>query len=846
MFRLTAKNLRAHKRRLVSTFVAIVLGVSFLGGTLVLGDTMKKTFDDLFADINKGTDVVVRGSSAVDVGGETDRGPIDQSLVAKVAAVDGVANAEPFVAGFGQLIGKDGDPIGGSGPPTMAASWMPDARMNPYHLAEGRLPKAADEVVIDRGAAKDGGFAIGDAVRVQTPEPHRVQVVGIATFGTADDAGGSTYTAFTFTAAQDIVLSPGKISEVVVRGSPGVSQAELARRIDAVLPPDAETITGQALTQEQADDIGQEFLTMLRTSLVVFAGVALLVATFSISNTFSIIVAQRSRESALLRAIGASRRQVLLATMGETLVVGALASLAGLVVGIGMAAALKAGFSALGFAVPASGLVITTGALIAPLVVGVIVTFVAGFLPSVRGSRIPPLAAMREVALDRTGTSAWRAVVGAVLAIGGGAAVLGGVAADGNGGLALSGLGAVLTIVGFVVFGPVAARPVGRILGFVPARFRGMTGRLARENAVRNPRRTSGTAASLMVGVAVVTVFTVMGASIKASVDQSVSRSFGGDLVVAPTGFGDGGVSPELTRKIDDLPQVETSAGLGIAPLRLPDGTSEVATAVDPAALDRVFDLDVEQGDFAHLDAHQMAVPDDYAEEKGWHLGSAVPVTFADGGHEALTVGSIYKSGGAFGGIVLPKAAWTPHAAQDRDFLILVGLRDGVSIDQGRAAVQRVAKPYAGLDIQDRDEYVQSVAAGIDQFLVLIYLLLFLAILIAVIGIANTLALSVHERTRELGLLRAVGQTQRQVKSMVRWESVIIAVFGTLGGLGLGIFLGWALVLAAGSGDLGVFAVPTTRLAVIVALAAMAGMWAARRPAKRAARLDVLQAIATD
>ena len=615
MLRLTVRNLRAHKRRLASTFVAIVLGVSFLGGTLVLGDTMKKTFDDLFADSNAGTDVVVRSSASIDVGGEESRGPIDQSLVQKVAGVDGVAKAVPFVSGFGQLVGKDGDPLGGTGPPTMAANWVTDEEINPYDLADGRLPKAADEVVIDRGVAKDGDFAVGDTVRIQTPEQHEVKVVGIATFGSADDAGGSTFTAFTFAAAQDLLLSPGEISQVIVRGEPGIGQAELAKRIDAALPQGTETITGTALSQEQADDIGADFLDMLRTSLVIFAGVALLVATFSISNTFSIIVAQRSRESALLRAIGASRRQVLLATMAETLVVGAVASIVGLGLGIAMGAGLKAGFTALGFAVPASGLVISTTAIVAPLVVGMVVTFVAGFLPAVRGSRIPPLAAMREVALDRTGSSTVRAVLGAVLAAAGVAAVLGGVAGDGDGALALSGLGSVLMIVGLVVFGPVAARPAGRILGMLPARLRGMTGRLARENAVRNPRRTSGTAASLMVGVAVVTIFTVMGASIKASVDQSVDRSFGGDLVVRPSGWGEAGMSPDLTRSIGELPEVETAAGLGFAPMKL-GSEADFFTVADPAAVAGVYDMNVSQGDLASVGPRGVALAEDFAEDE--------------------------------------------------------------------------------------------------------------------------------------------------------------------------------------------------------------------------------------
>ena len=397
-----------------------------------------------------------------------------------------------------------------------------------------------------------------------------------------------------------------------------------------------------------------------------------------------------------------------------------------------------------------------------------------------------------------------------------------------------------------MVFGPVAARPAGRILGMLPARLRGMTGRLARENAVRNPRRTSGTAASLMVGVAVVTIFTVMGASIKASVDQSVDRSFGGDLVVRPSGWGEAGMSPDLTRSIGELPEVETAAGLGFAPMKL-GSEADFFTVADPAAVAGVYDMNVSQGDLASVGPRGVALAEDFAEdERLAHRQPRAGQLQRRREGDPHGAGPLRRRPGVRQRARCPRPPGPRTPEQDSDFFILIGLRNGVSLEDGRAAIQKEANAYAGLDVQDRDEYVQSIAAGVDQFLVLVYLLLALAIVIAVIGIANTLALSVHERTRELGLLRAVGQTRPQVRAMVRWESVIIAVFGALGGLGLGVFLGWALVKAASSGDLSVFALPPVRLAVIVGVAWLAAIWAARRPAKRAARLDVLQAIATD
>jgi putative ABC transport system permease protein len=850
---ITIKGLLAHKRRLAGTFLAVFLGVAFLSGTLVLGDTLRANFDDLFAEANAGTDAVVRRATALgtDPGeADTQRGLVAESLVDDVDDVEGVAAAEPYIEGFGQLVGEDGDRLGGNGPPTLAGNWVDDPDLNPYRLVEGRAPRAGDEVVINRGAAEEGDFQVGDTATVQTPDPVDVEIVGIATFGSADGLGGVTFTAFTLESAQQhITGQAGQVSSISVKAQPGVSQDELVSRITAVLPGDVEAITGARLTEENTSDINEQFLDLFTRFLLVFAGIALLVATFSIYNTFSILVAQRTRESALLRAIGAGRGQVLASVVFEALLVGLVASAAGLLGGLGIAGLLKGVFDSFGFALPAGGLTFKGSAVVISLVVGVVVTLLAGVAPAVRASRVAPLAALRDVSVDRTSASARRAMAGMALTVIGVVVVLTAVLGSGGSVLARAGLGALLTIVGVVVFGPVVARPASGIIGSPLAMLRGITGALARQNAMRNPRRTAGTAAALMVGVGVVTLFTIFAASLRTSIDDSVSNSFTGDLVITTGRFGGGGISPELARDIGELPEVSAATGLGTGRALVGRDTETISIA-DPTRLADVLDLDVTEGSIERLGDRQLAVSETTADDQGWQRGTTVPVTFSDGTTTDFTVGVIYEARELAGNYVVTRAAWGPHAVQDIDTTVLIALDDGVDLEAGRAAVEGVAETYGAPDVQDRGEYVDSATQGINMMLGIVYVLLALAILIALMGIANTLALSVHERTRELGLLRAVGQTRRQLRSMVRWESVIIAVFGTAGGLVLGVFLGWALVEAASEGDGDMisptFSAPPTQLLVVLAAGAIAGVLAGVRPARRAAKRAVLEAVATE
>jgi putative ABC transport system permease protein len=841
MWRTTLKSIAAHKRRLLATCSAVLLGVAFLSGTLVLVHTLTSGFSGILAKANAGTDALVRSSVQVGGGDLPERGLVDRSLAGTIAAVDGVAAVAPRIENNGRIVGADGDPVGGER--TIAGNWVQDERLNPYRLAEGRPPAAPGEAVIDKAAAEEGHLAVGEETVVRTPDPVHVRIVGLATFGGADSQGSATYAAFTTQFADEVLMpEPGKASSIAVAAEPDVSQAELVSRIDAVLPNGVEALTGAELTREMEEEIQGDDDETFQQALILFAGVALVVATFSIYNTFSILVAQRTRESALLRTLGASRAQVLRSVTGEGLAVGLLATVGGIAAGTGLASGLLALMDAIGLTVPAASPVLDATTVVTALAVGVVVTLLASLAPAVRASRVAPLAALRDVAVDRSATSRRRAIAGVAVTGAGIALTVAGATGEA---VESAGLGVLATLIGVVVLGPAAARPAAAVLGAPLAAWRGMSGVLARRNAMRNPRRTAGTAVALMIGVAVVSLFTVVGASLKLSIDETVHKQFAGDLVIV--GEGAGGLSPDLAGAVAELPEVAAASPLGDARVRI-DGEDTIATTFDPTTIGSAMHLDVRQGSLRDVGPDQVAVSASYAGEHGLALGDPVTVDYPDGVTERPTVGAIYAGDNLSegSGIRLPREAFFRHTSRPADVNLLIDLANGVPIEAGEAAVQRVADRFGAPDVQTNQEFTQSIAGEINQLLTVIYVLLILAIVIALMGIANTLSLSIHERTRELGLLRAVGQTRAQTRAMVRWESVIVALFGTIGGVGLGLFLGWALVSALASDGFGSFAVPKTPLAVVLALGALVGVLAAVRPAHRAARMDVLSAIATE
>jgi putative ABC transport system permease protein len=850
----TLQGLLAHRFRLFATALAVTLGVAFMAGTFILTDTVNRTFTGLFGDVYAGTDAVVRGTEQFQdpQGMGAQRARVDESLMETVRAVDGVEAAQGQVIGYARIVTEDGQALGNpaTGAPTLGYSWGEIGELNPFQVATGRAPQGPDEVVIDARSAREAGLAVGDltTVLVQGP-PRQMRIVGTVTFGEADSPGGATVVAFREDVAQQLVAEPGRYDEISVVAAPGVSQEELAQRIAAVLPEGAEAVTGAAVTKENQDLIG-EAMSFFSTFMLVFAVVALLVGAFMIFNTFSITVAQRTREIGLLRALGASRRQVLGSVLVEALAVGVLASGLGIAAGLAVATGLQTLLDVLGFGLPEGGLVFAGRTVMVSMAAGIGITLAAALSPARKAAEVAPIAAMQSHVIGSVGYGSPERIAVGVAVLGAGAALLftGLFAGIGNP-FALVGSGALLLFLGVSVLGRTIALPLSRLIGAPLPRLRGITGDLARENAMRNPKRTAASASALMIGVGLVGFITIFVASSKASIDDIIDRSFAGDLVVTSGASANGGVDPGLTARLNDLPEVTAATGIRTGAAQV-DGDAVPIIAVDPVTAFSIVDVRPLEGSPSSLDADGIAVHVDTAAAKGLELGDTVPVLFRDSGPQQLEVGMIYGEARAFSpedtNWLLGQAAYDANFASRLDFQVFVKKAADASPGAARAAVEQTAAAYPGVQILDQQEYAEVVTAPFDQVLALVYALLGLAVLIALLGIGNTLALSIVERTRELGLLRAVGMTRGQLRSAIRWESAIIAVQGTLLGLLIGVFLGWALVRALADEGIEVFAVPVTTLAVVVLLSGLAGMAAAVLPGRRAARLDVLRAVATE
>ena len=857
MFRLTLRGLVAHKLRFILTAVAVVLGVAFVSGTLVFTDTVKKTFDQLFASVYDGTDAFVRSSSVL----KSDFGPdqrqrIPERVAQEVKTVDGVAAAEGQIrVQRAQFLDRHRKPIGdpGQGAPTLGFNWNRVRQLNPFTLvsyrgAASRAPTKADEVVMDLGTAKAKHFRVGDPVTVSfnnraVPEV-RYRITGVAKFGDADRPAGATVALFTLPEAQRVNGTPGQLDGVSVAGRAGISQSQLVDKIRVGIPKrGVQVITGAKLIKEQQNRI-QQNLGFFTTFLLIFALIALFVGSFIIVNTFSIVIAQRTRELALLRALGASGRQVRGSVLGEALAVGLVSSVVGVGLGLGLALALRAVMGAFGFEVPTADLVVKPSTFIISLALGVIVTFVAALLPARRAARIAPIEALRASAVESRQLGK-RTAIGAVIAVVGAAILMFGLFA--KGGIQAVGLGVFALFIGVAVLGPVIARPVGRLLGAPLPRWRGMPGTLARENAVRNPRRTASTAAALMIGVALVGLITIFASSLKASISGQIDTAFRGDLVVVGDAGPGSSFSPAMAERIAKVPGVAVANPLRFGGFEIA-GKGQFLLASRPGELDKVFDLAPKAGDLSNLGPNQIAVSKKVFDDKHWKLGQAIKTRFPRQGAPTLTIGAVFGRGKREGlaDYFISLAAYDRRFTETADSQVYIALDRGVSIADARHRIQRVVKDFPGAKVNDVSGLKDQFEAQINQILGLVFALLFLAIFIALLGIMNTLLLSIVERTREIGLLRAVGMTRKQVKSSVRWESIIVAVFGALLGLVLGVFFGWAMVTALHDQGFTNFVIPVGQLGLVVVFAAFAGVVAAAYPARRASHFDVLAAISTD
>jgi putative ABC transport system permease protein len=852
MLHLAWRGLIAHKLRFLTTALAIALGVAFMGGTLVLTDTVTRTFDNLFANVYKGTDAVVRAEASfkgpADVDTTDQRGRIDASLLTTVRGTPGVLAAVGDVMGYARLVGKDGNALGNpqSGAPVLGGSYGTVKQLNPWTLVAGRAPRADNEMVIDRKSSKDGDLNIGDTatVLVQKGVEH-MRITGILKLGSADSPGGASVALFTLPVAQKLIAEPGKFDSIDLAATKGVSQAQLVRNLQAVLPAQVEAVTGATMTKESQSAM-RKAMSFFNTFMLVFALVALLVGGFIIFNTFSITIAQRTRENGLLRALGATRSQVLRSVLFEAVTVGLLASIVGLAAGVGVAVGLKALLGAVGLDIPTSGVVFTATTAIVCLTAGTTVTLVSALSPARRAGKVSPIAAMQQGMVESAGYGSKKRIFVGLGVLGAGVtALMVGLFSTVSHRVQIVGLGVAFVFFGVSILGRTISLPLSRVIGWPLPRLRGLTGELARENAMRNPKRTAASASALMIGVGLVGFITIFVASSKASINAAVDRAFTGDVIVQSGGGVSGGVDPTMGQRIAKLPEVGVSTAVRIG-LAQVDGKSVVLMGADPKTAFAIMDVKPMQGSTQTLGVNAIAVYKDVAKDKHLRLGDQIPVVFKDTGRRVMQVALIYGEHQPAGDYFLGISAYNANFANRLDYGVYVKNASGSTTAQTMAAVRAVARDYPGTKVQDQSQFKADVAKPLNQMLTLVYALLALAILIALLGIANTLALSVFERTRELGLLRAVGMTRSQLRSTIRWESVIIALQGTVLGLVIGVFFGWALVRALKDQGIDVFRIPVTSLVAVVLLAAVAGVVAAVLPGRRAAKLDVLRAVVSD
>jgi putative ABC transport system permease protein len=852
MLRVALKGLATRRLRAVLTAVSIVLGVALVAGTFVLTDSITGAFNSIFTTIYQGTDATVTGRNVIDskanggAGANGDVPPFSQSLLARVQALPDVKDAIGDVSGNLQLV-RNGKAVTSGGAPNLGFSIDPaKPQFSSLRLVSGSWPGPAS-VVIDTTTASKKHLRTGDTVGVQGIGPVvQLRISGLVKFGSASSLGGATLAGLQLATAQRLLGRVGKLDEIRASAKSGISPKKLVAEIRPVLPRDAMVRTGAQQAQQDSSSI-TGFLSFLKTFLLVFAGVALFVGSFVIANSLSITIAQRTREFATLRTLGASRRQVLRSILAESLVIGAIASVIGLLVGLALAQGLFALFNAAGVTLPNTGTVVRPRTIIVAIAVGVIVTVLASLRPAIRATRVEPIAAVREgatlpegrLAKYRTAGSAATAVLGIV------ALLLGLFVAHGTGGvLILMGLGAVLIFIGVALLSARIVPTLATWLGWPATRLAGPIGKLARDNTIRNPQRTASTASALMIGLALVTFVSVLAAGLIANFKGSVTDQFIGDYAItAQNNF-----SPLPTSAGDAA--TRTPGVLAVGDVRAGEGqvfkSNEQLTAVNPAT-GRVIRLDWTHGSqavFAALGADGAFVDNGYASKHHLSVGSRLAVTTPTGGHVPLVVKGIFKppnGGSPFGPVTMSAATWDRSYPQPQNLYTLVKMSGGQTA-ANQAALKRSMAPFPNAKVQTRGQFIDNQISGLSSVLNILYVLLALSIIVSLFGIVNTLVLSVFERTREIGMLRAVGTSRRQIRRMIRHESVITALIGSVLGIALGIAFG-ALLAARDSSSIA-FTIPVGRLVIFLIASWIVGLVAAIFPARRAARLNPLEALA--
>lgn len=846
MLRTAIKGMWAHKLRLTLTALSIILGVAFVVGSYVFTDTIQDGFDKLFGDAFAGVDVQVE-AEVLDFAqqGAESFPSFDEGLLDQIASVPGVETAVPSVSGFAQLLDPEGNLLGVSGPPKFGFSWVEDSTVNRFSIleADGRPPTGAGEVAVDTGTASRHGISVGQEVDVAFENGKgRFRVVGLASSVSQTDFGTSSLLFFEHRETQRLLGLEGQLTAIILRAEEGVSPEELLQSVEAVLPKGLTAATGEQLEQSVVEDL-ETGLGFFNTALLVFAAVAILVGAFIIQNTFRIIVAQRLRELALLRAIGATSRQVVRMVTTEAGLVGLVASALGVGAGILLAYGMREALDLFGFSFPRGDLVVENRTIVVGMVVGVVITIASALLPAFQASSVPPVAALRVGAgHTKRASLRRRAIIGiSVTGLGIAGLMVGLVWL----GITWVGAGALLLFLGVAILAPLVARPAGSFLGWPLPRLFGVPGLLAKENTRRQPRRTAATASALMIGIALVSFVAVLSSSIRESVKQSLLESFAADLTITSVNFNTG-VSDDFVddiSRLDDLAAV-SAVRIGFVRITSADVSVEVVTniaAIDPVTVEEVWATGAEPGIEAVTEG--MIVETNQMEERGWAVGDTLTLEFPSGeGAELEITGTLASE--AFGGILISEERYLRYYDLTAPAVVFVAVEEGVAIEEAQAQVQDVAADYPLVQVQSKSDFVADFENQIDQLVTVFNGLLALAIVIAILGITNTLALSITERIREIGLLRAVGMVRRQVRRMVRWEAVVVSVFGAVLGVLLGGVLGWAVRLALADDGLEVFSLPATQLLIYVALAGVAGVIAAILPARSASRIKILDAIA--
>ena len=850
MTRFALRGLLGRKLRTALTALAIVLGVAMISGTFVLTDSIDQAFDRIFTDIRKGSNAVISGKSAFEIseGSGVTEPTFDEALLDDVRALSGVAEAEAGVdSEAAQLIGDDGKAVVYGGAPNLGFSIADgDSRFNPLTLLEGSWP-GPNEVVVDKETAGKEDFEVGETIGVQAEGPvERLRVSGIAQFSSGLTIGGATLAGFDLPTAQRLFGKEGRLDEIAVAAKPDVTETQLAREIEEILPPGTQVRTAGAQAQADAQET-DEFISFLRGFLLAFGGVALFVGAFVIANSLSITIAQRTRELATLRMLGASRRQVLGSIIVESLVVGVVASAIGLFLGLLLAEGLFWLFDAVGFTLPNTGLVFLARTVIWALAVGILVTLFASLRPAIRATRVPPVAAVREGATLPPGRFArFRGMGAALMAAAGFAALAYGIFKSGLGTtqvLIWMGLGTLLIFLGVALFSSRVVRPLAHLLGWPATRIGGAAGSLARDNARRNPQRTASTAAALMIGLALVTLVATLAAGIVASFRGAVNDLFTGDYAItALNNFSP--IPTDAAEAAAKAPGV-TAVGNVRTGEALRNGDAGFITAVDPG-MREVIRLDWKEGSqdvISSLGDDGAFIDESWADDNDLQVGSPIEVTFPNGNTRQFVVEGIFDpptGGSPFAGVTISSAVWDAEVPQPRNIYSFLKMEGG-DTKVNQANLDAALADFPNAKAATREKFIDDQISGLSSVLNILYVLLALSIVVSLFGIVNTLVLTVFERTREIGMLRAIGMTRRQVRRMIRHESVITALIGAAIGIVLGIVLAALLIARV---DFIVFSFPTIQVIVFVLAAILVGILAAVFPARRAAKLDPLQAIA--